>query len=77
MTDIKKKTTVKAERTHATGQFAKKGTDKQFPKETSISKLDRPDRYKPRSKFPADQIVTPEIPDSSVDEVATPTEPEV
>ncbi len=37
------------ERSKKLGLFVKKGTDKTDPDGTSISKLDRPEKYKPRT----------------------------
>ncbi len=47
------------ERDKDAGRFVKTGTDKVNPKGTSISELDRPERYKPRQPKPAPEP-TPE-----------------
>jgi len=48
----KKKVKNTRERSKDSGKFVPDGTDKQFPKEHSISELDRPDSYKPREPKP-------------------------
>ncbi len=56
MSEIKKKKNTR-ERSKDTGVFVPKGTDKQFPKETSIGELDRPSSYQKREKpLPVDPI---------------------
>jgi len=59
MAETKKRNT--RERSKDSGKFEPTGTDKKFPKETSISELDRPETYKPRVPKPVVEPTSPPV----------------